>query len=350
MLDRTQVAMTPLDAGLYLALAPMDGITDWASRQALTDVASGRSGISMCASEFVRVNATPVSDKVLLRECPELRNGGMTRSGVPVYVQLLGGDGPALARSAARAVQLGAPGIDLNFGCPAKTVNRHDGGATLLKHPARIRDIVARVRDAVPAGVPVSVKIRLGWDDPRDVQQVAIAAEQGGGSWLTVHGRTRTDMYGPPADWQAIGAARRAVSIPVVANGDLRRPADLDACRRASGCESFMLGRAATAHHDLFRRMRGMPEDADVGSYGGFLLEYLRGALSRGCPERSALGRLKHWVGLAAAVEPQRRELFSRLKRLDSAVAAAAVIENWQRTADRVQPVVAAGLELRGFA
>lgn len=336
MPELTQVAATPLDEGLYLALAPMDGITDWVSRRALTDVASGRSGISACASEFVRVSGRPVSDKVLLRECPELREGGRTRAGVPVYVQLLGGEADPLARTARRAVELGAPGIDLNFGCPAKTVNRHDGGATLLKSPGRITDIVARVRDAVPSAVPVSVKVRLGWDDARDVEGVAIAAERGGGSWLTVHGRTRTDMYGPPADWRAIGAARRAVSIPVVANGDLRRPQDLDACREQSGCSAFMLGRAATAHHDLFRRMRALPHTPDVGTYGGFLLSYLRESLERGCPEGSALGRLKHWVGLAAVVEPDRRALFTQLKRLDSAAAAARVIEAWA-----MEPVVA---------
>jgi len=323
------VAATPLHEGLYLALAPMDGITDWVSRQALTDVADGHSGISACASEFVRVSSHVVSEKVLLRECPELHVGGCTPARVPVYVQLLGGDGDMLARTARRAAALGAPGIDLNFGCPAKTVNRHDGGATLLKHPERIADIVARVRDAVPPSIPVSVKIRLGWEDAGDVAAVARAAERGGGSWLTVHGRTRKDMYGPPADWRAIGAARRAVAIPVVANGDLRRAPDLDACQQQSGCSAFMLGRSATAHHDLFRRMRGMPVGSDADGYGAFLLGYLRGSLARGCPELSALGRLKHWVGLAAVVEPSRRALFAGLKRLDTASAAEGLIEAW---------------------
>lgn len=323
----SRVATTPLDPGLFLALAPMDGITDWASRQALTDVAGGHSGISLCASEFVRVTAAPVVDKVLLRECPELREGGQTRAGIPVYVQLLGGEPTPMARSARRAAQLGAPGIDLNFGCPAKTVNRHDGGATLLKRPQRIAEVVDAVRQALPDAVVVSVKVRLGWEDRRDVEAVAQAAERGGAAWLTVHGRTRTEMYGPPADWNAIGVARRAVSIPVVANGDLRWPSDLASCAADSGCDAFMIGRAATAHHDLFRRMRGWPGDASPDGYRDFLRAYLRAALVRGVPEPAAVGRLKHWVGLAAVVEPARRTLFAGLKRLQSAADAFAWLD-----------------------
>lgn len=315
------VAAAPGQPGLFLALAPMDGITDWVSRQALTDVAGGRSGISLCASEFVRVTAMPAAEKVLLRDCPELREGGCTRAGVPVFVQLLGGEAGPMARSAALAVRLGAPGIDLNFGCPAKTVNRHDGGATLLKRPERVREVVDAVRQALPAHIPVSAKVRLGWEDRGDVAAIAVAAEEGGAAWLTVHGRTRTEMYGPPADWQAIGAAREATSIPVVANGDLRRPADLAACNARSGCGDFMVGRAACAHHDLFRRMRGWPGEQGAGGYAGFLRAYLLAALQRQVPEPVAIGRVKHWVGLAAVVEAERRTLFTGLKRLQSAAA-----------------------------
>ena len=105
------------------------------------------------------------------------------------------------------AVDLGASGIDLNFGCPAKTVNRHDGGASLLRHPHRLEGIVRAVRAMVPPDVPVSAKIRTGWDDHRAVRTLARAAEAGGASWLTVHGRTRAEGYGPAANWQAIGEA-----------------------------------------------------------------------------------------------------------------------------------------------
>ncbi|MCA9657477.1 MAG: tRNA-dihydrouridine synthase, partial [Myxococcales bacterium] len=147
---RTQVARGPADAGLFLALAPMDGVTDAVFRDLMTGLFGGRSGISLCVSEFVRVTQQPAPKKVLLRHCPELRTDGRTAAGVPVFVQILGGDPQPMAVTARRAAELGAPGIDINFGCPAKTVNNHDGGATLLKYPARLRGIVAAVRDAVP--------------------------------------------------------------------------------------------------------------------------------------------------------------------------------------------------------
>ncbi|MDB4977339.1 MAG: dihydrouridine synthase, partial [Myxococcaceae bacterium] len=122
---RAQIARTPHDPGLYLALAPMDGVTDWVHRQ----LASELGGVSQCVTEFVRVTDRAPPKRVFLKTCPELSNGGLTESGVPVFVQLLGGDARAMAEAAVVASELGAPGIDINFGCPAKRVNNHDGGA-----------------------------------------------------------------------------------------------------------------------------------------------------------------------------------------------------------------------------
>src|SRR5690606_6650665 len=110
-------------------------------------------------------------------------------------------------QTAALAADLGAPGIDLNFGCPAKTVNNHDGGATILKTPQRVRHIVGAVREAVATDIPVSVKIRLGWDSAAGVEDLARAAAEGGAAWLTIHARTRTQLYRPPVDWVSIGRA-----------------------------------------------------------------------------------------------------------------------------------------------
>src|SRR5689334_16302498 len=113
----------------HLSLAPMEGVTDWLMRDLLTSLG----GIDQCVTEFVRVTTQLHSKKVFYRWCPELLSGSKTRAGVPVFIQLLGGQPCALATNASRAVELGAAGIDLNFGCPAKTVNRNDGGACLLK-------------------------------------------------------------------------------------------------------------------------------------------------------------------------------------------------------------------------
>lgn len=226
-----------------LVLAPMEGIADAPMRAFLGEVGC----FSYAVAPFVRVSAGPVPTKVFLRDVPELGNGGKTRSGLPVQVQLLGGDPDLMAESAANAAQLGARCIDLNFGCPAKTVNRHDGGAALLKEPRRIGEIVRTVRSAVPQGVAVSAKIRLGWDDPNDVFAIAEQAVDAGAAWLTVHARTRVQGYQPPAQWQYVGALRRRLDVLVIANGDIWKVDDLLRCQDETGCKAFMLGRGSLA-------------------------------------------------------------------------------------------------------
>ena len=317
--DRAVVARHPGDPGLFVALAPMDGITDWVYRALITDIHQGRSGISLCVSEFVRVTRGAVPDKVILRHCPELSHGGRTPAGVPVMVQLLGGDPESMAETACVAAELGAPGIDLNFGCPAKTVNNHDGGATILKTPARVQRIVSAVRQAVPAHIPVSAKIRLGWDSARGVEDVARAAADGGAAWLTIHARTRTQLYRPPVDWVSIGRARRAISIPVVANGDLETPDDLLACGRANGCHAFMIGRGAMARPRVFRRIRGIEEpDLDLPWLVALLHDYARRLESAGATERAVVGRLKQWLRFGAPAFAELDDLFTQTKRFTS--------------------------------
>ena len=224
-----------------LVLAPMDGVTDAPMRAVM-----GESGaFRFAVSEFLRVSQNVIPPKLYLREVPELCQGGVTPSGLPVQVQLLGGDPGRMAESAAVAVAIGAAAIDINFGCPAPTVNRHDGGAALLRHPARIRAIVAAVRAAVPAGIPVSAKLRLGWDTRDAIDENAQMAAEGGAAWITIHGRTRVQNYAPPAYWEPIGKVRATLSIPVVANGDIMTLEGFRRCREITGCEHFMLGRAA---------------------------------------------------------------------------------------------------------
>ena len=138
----------------------MQGLTDAPMRAYQSE--SG--ALTFAVSEFLRVSADVPPAKLFLRHVPELRFGGKTPSGLPVQVQLLGGDPERMAEAAQVAVKAGAKAIDINFGCPAPTVNRHDGGAAILRFPERIEAIVAAVRAALPAEVPVSAKLRLGWD------------------------------------------------------------------------------------------------------------------------------------------------------------------------------------------
>lgn len=233
-------------------LAPMEGVTDAPMREFLT-----RSGYyDYCVTEFIRVSENVLSAKNFLKHAPELICGSLTASQIPVQIQLLGGNAHRLAESARNAIEAGACGIDLNFGCPAPTVNRHDGGATLLKYPDRIEEIIRTVRQAVPSPYPVSAKLRLGFDDPSAIYENARRVEQAGASWITIHGRTKTQGYIPPAFWKPIGEVKRALSIPVVANGEIWTMEDFKRCREETGSIHFMLGRGALAVPNLARDIR----------------------------------------------------------------------------------------------
>ncbi len=241
-----------------IILAPMEGVTDAPFREFIT-----RTGFyDYCVSEFIRVSSHPLPPRAFLRHIPELRHGSKTASNIPVQVQILGGDPSRMAQTALAAIEAGAIGIDLNFGCPAPTVNRHDGGATLLKFPHRIEAIVRAVRDAVPEKYPVSAKMRLGFDAPTAIDENVKRAEQGGASWITIHGRTKIQGYTPPAYWKPIGQAARGVSIPVVANGELWTLEDLRRCQEETGLRHFMIGRGALAvpgFASLARQALGLP-------------------------------------------------------------------------------------------
>jgi tRNA-dihydrouridine synthase C len=225
----------------------MEGVTDAPMR-----AVQGETGaFSFAVSEFFRVNHVVPYKSAFYRHVPELRRDGLTDSGLPVQVQLLGGNAELLAASARVAVQAGAQAIDLNFGCPARTVNKHDGGATLLKYPRRIREIVTAVRAAVPREVPVSAKLRLGWDTLDAIFENAEMAAEGGASWLTIHARTRVAGYAPPVHWSMIGRVRERLRLPVVANGDIWTLADFRRCRDETGCSHFMVGRGSLANPRL---------------------------------------------------------------------------------------------------
>lgn len=306
-----------------IVLAPMDGVTDALMRKLITEVMP----FSFCVSEFIRVSGIVLPAKVFLNDVPELTKGCVTESGTPVQVQLLGGDPDKLAESAARAVLVGATAVDLNFGCPAPTVNRHDGGATLLKYPDRIERIVASVRAALPRSVPVSAKLRLGWEDPTAIFENAQRAARGGASWITIHGRTKFQGYTPPAYWKPIGEVRRQLDIPVVANGEIWSVDDLRRCQDESGCEHIMIGRGALAEPGLVTAcaaVLGIPSQQDSMEFCEGdpvrwlpLLERLV-ALSQaaGEPERRTLSRIKQWLNYAR--HKGRVEWFCSVKRVEN--------------------------------
>jgi tRNA-dihydrouridine synthase C len=302
---------------MRIILAPMEGVVDHLMREMLTEIG----GFDLCITEFVRVVDQLLPARVFTRLCPELLQGGKTRAGTPVRVQLLGQEPNWLAENAFRAVQLGSPGVDLNFGCPAKTVNKSKGGAVLLRETEQLYRIVQAVRQAVPAQFPVTAKMRLGYEDTSLTLDNAIALAAAGATELTVHARTKTDGYRPPAYWPWIAKIREVVSIPVIANGEIWQPSDAALCREQSGSTDIMLGRGALAQPNLAVRIA-------AGSHGSEGIEALPWpevlALLMRYSEFEIAGdkglyysnRIKQWFSYLKLQYPQAEQLFAKLRLL----------------------------------
>lgn len=300
-----------------LFLAPMEGVTDWAMRDLLTEVG----GIDQCVTEFLRVTDNLHSDAVFYKNCPELLTGSRTRSGTPVFVQLLGGKVEPLAINAKRAAELGALGVDLNFGCPAKTVNRHDGGASLLKYTDRIYNIVKAVRDAVPQGTPVTAKIRLGFDDPSACLANAKAVEAAGADWLTVHCRTKTDGYKPPAYWEWIGKIKEHSKIRIVTNGEIWSLEDFKNCHDVAQTQDYMIGRGSLRNPFLFKAIKTYANSTSINKKPSFndikvLIPNFFEASTQYMSASFAVARTKGWLKQLAFTEPEFNSIFEELKTI----------------------------------
>lgn len=294
----------------------MEGVVDHTMRAMLTEVG----GIDRCVTEFVRITNHTLPAKVFYRFCPELKTGGITASGVPVYIQLLGGNSEPMAMNAQRAAQLGAPGIDINFGCPAKTVNRNDGGSVLLNEPERLYEIVSAIRKAVPTAIPVTAKIRLGFKDRNLLADICQAIFAANATELTIHARTKVDGYKPPAYWDAIADIKAVSPIPIIANGEIWNTRDYQACIAQSGCGDIMLGRGLLACPDLARQINQLQNKKAVKPMAWATVATL---LAQFCVvteaeyNRKYVGsRVKQWLGYLRQQYPEAQVLFEQVKRL----------------------------------
>lgn len=300
---------------MQLALAPMEGLMDDILRAVLTGVG----GIDWCVSEFVRVNDQRLPEHVFRRLAPELAQGARTAAGTPMRIQLLGSDPACLADNAAYACSLGAPVIDLNFGCPAKTVNRSRGGAVLLREPELLYRIVSAVRAAVPAAIPVTAKMRLGYEDTAQALDCARALAAGGVAEIVLHARTKADAYRPPAYWEWTPRIQAVVPVPVYANGEIWSLDDWQRCRAVSGAAHFMLGRGLVARPDLALQIRAARAGVAHPPWGWdqvrpLLHEFWRQQRRR-LPPAFAPGRLKQWLNWLARSYPEAAQLFAELRR-----------------------------------
>ncbi|VAV90717.1 tRNA-dihydrouridine(16) synthase [hydrothermal vent metagenome] len=289
----------------------MEGVIDHAMRELLT--ASGH--YDLCITEFVRVVDQIYKPAYFHKICPELHQGGKTRAGTPVRVQLLGQHPEWVAENAVVAAGLGSPGIDLNFGCPAKTVNRHKGGAVLLREPEVLYKIVRAVRNALPHHLPVSVKMRLGYENADLATDCARAIENAGASMLTVHARTKIEGYRPPAHWHLINDIRNQVSLPLVANGDIWSAEDAVKCQHISGCTDIMIGRGALCLPNLASVIRKGATPMPWEEVCDLLITYA--AFKREGRGRGYLpSRIKQWFSYLKRQYPQAPVLFEKIKRL----------------------------------
>ena len=310
-------------------LAPMTGVSDLPFRRTAT-----RLGASYVATEMVACAE-------LAAGRPDVVRRAAVGEGLPVMVvQLVGREPRWIAEGARMAARAGAQIIDLNFGCPAKEVTGALSGSALMGDLDLAERLIAAATEAVD--VPVTVKMRLGWDDAsRNAPELAQRAQAAGVKAVTVHGRTRCQFYTGQADWRAAGEVKRAVSIPVIINGDI---VDADTARQAlaaSGADAVMIGRGAYGRPWIARAVDAALDGREAAGEPGprerlqIVLEHLSDSVAF-YGERLGLRIFRKHLGWYVQAAPwpadpaQRREAKARLCRLEtSREAATALTQLW---------------------
>ena len=289
-------------------LAPMEGITD----QVFRDVVIPLGGIGGACTEFVRISATPVPAKVIRRYF------GKPRTDVPVGVQLMAADADHLALTIRHAEALGAPWIDLNFGCPAPVVFSKCAGSAMLAKPEAMAEII---RTAVATtGLPVSAKMRAGITEPGHLAEILQAVAEAGAAMITLHARLRIQGYHQPAHWEWIAEAVSVLKgrVPLIGNGGVDTPSDLQRMFRETKCDGVMVGRAALADPWIFASARGAAP-ADSVQAARFVLRYAEAVLA--VRERhvclSKIKQVTRWYR-AGGLFDQGEEMRTALLRSDS--------------------------------
>ncbi len=220
-------------------LAPMDGYSDWPFRSLCREL-----GSAMSYTEFVD------AQKILSRSKQPYKKFYFEESERPIAFQLYGDDPDEILEAALKVQELRPDIIDINMGCPAKTVARRGAGVGMMRSPLKIAKTFKKLTAALE--IPVTGKIRLGWDDCLNYKLIARIVEENGGALIALHARTKEQSYAGQANWEAIAEVKSLVRIPVIGNGDVRKVADIARMKQVTGCEAVMIGRGAIANPWIF--------------------------------------------------------------------------------------------------
>ncbi|MFI0434607.1 MAG: tRNA dihydrouridine synthase [Parachlamydiaceae bacterium] len=233
-----------LDGSPRLFLAPMEGVGDRAFRKAMASIG----GFDEACTEFMRVPANAHVESLAKRYFPDETDP------IPQAAQLMGSDPDLMAQMAQEVVKRGAPRIDLNCGCPSNTVTGRGAGSSLLKEPDHLYRVAKAMVDAVR--VPVTAKLRSGFEDTSLFRENLLAAQESGIKFLTLHPRTKVDGYGPPARWDLIAEAKKILNIPLVGNGDILTVEDAINMLDQTGCDALMIGRGSVINPFVFHEIK----------------------------------------------------------------------------------------------
>jgi tRNA-dihydrouridine synthase B len=302
-------------------LAPMEGVTHPAFRALI----ARRPGVGVVCTEFVRIASSGIGERHLKRQV-------VRASGAALSVQVMGNHIEHMAEATAIVAAAGADIVDLNVGCPAPRVVRKGVGSAMLKDPELLRRVVGCMRERTPGCL--SAKIRAGFDDSCGAVEIARLIEAAGADFISVHPRRRADFYQGVADWRIIAAIKRAVSIPVIGNGDVWYAADALRMRAETGCDGVMIGRGALRNPWIFEQIDALVRDKPPPRPAGAdLLEHydaLAVLLDETHP-KNALGMLKEQVRYLARSVPDASDLMRAALRETTREGLRAVLEaRWQ--------------------
>lgn len=296
-----------------LFLAPMEGLLDFELRQILSSITADFTLYDAIWTPFIRITNSILPNYVFTKMAPELLLSEKQRP--KLVVQLLGNDANFLAENAANLANLLPNGIDLNFGCPSPTVNRHGGGAELLKNPDLIFRICEKVRQAVPPNISVSAKIRLGIENSNLAILCSQAIIYANLNFLTIHARTKNEMYEKIVHYEKIAEiVEKFTDFPIIANGEIWTKSDAENCKNIAQTSHLMLGRGAVKNPFLICDLKNLT-NKNLPNLLDFLNSYAQKVRKRLNSQQTA-GRVKLWLKYLANNFVEAQNLYQKILKI----------------------------------